>query len=119
IVYVVGAVGKPGSFILQDPQSGITVLQAIAMAEGLNGVAAANRSLVIRHPPGQQRELIPIDVGRLMKGKSEDRELQANDILFVPESQSKKTMQALARTAEQSVAEISGYGLGLRVAGTK
>src|SRR6185295_17886482 len=33
IVYVVGAVIKPGGYVLHESSSGITVLQALAMAE--------------------------------------------------------------------------------------
>lgn len=120
VVYVVGAVGKPGSFVLHDPQSGLTVLQALAMAEGLQSTAAGNRSLLIRRPNGaNERQLIPIDFGSLMKGKGEDQELRANDILIVPESQSKKSLQALVRIAEASASAMAGYGLGVRIGGVR
>ncbi|MBV8552866.1 MAG: polysaccharide biosynthesis/export family protein [Acidobacteriaceae bacterium] len=118
VIYVVGAVGKPGVFVLQDPQFGITVLEALAEAQGLQSTASASHSLVIRHGDvGKQKELIPVDVAQIMKGKSTDQELQPNDILFIPESQTKKSLQAMARIAETSVAQIAGYGLGLRVGG--
>jgi polysaccharide biosynthesis/export protein len=120
VVYVVGAVGKPGGFVLHDPQSGLTVLQALAMAEGLQSTAAGNHSLLIRRPYGaKERQLIPIDFGRLMKGKGEDQELRANDILVVPDSQAKKTLQALVRTAEASASTMAGYGLGVRIGGVR
>jgi protein involved in polysaccharide export with SLBB domain len=116
----VGAVGKPGGFVLHDPQSGLTVLQALAMAEGLQSTAAGNHSLLIRRPYGaKERQLIPIDFGRLMKGKGEDQELRANDILVVPDSQAKKTLQALVRTAEASASTMAGYGLGVRIGGVR
>ena len=56
LVYVVGAVTKPGGFVVQDPRSGITVLQAIALAEGLQSTAASGRSLVIRRPGSAKSE---------------------------------------------------------------
>jgi polysaccharide biosynthesis/export protein len=115
-VYVVGAVGKAGGFTLQDPVAGITALQAIALAEGLQGTAAGSRGLIIRRSmPDQQRQLIPVDLSRIMTGKAEDLNLKANDILFVPQSGAKKTLAAMERAAEVSVAEIAGYGVGLRL----
>jgi polysaccharide biosynthesis/export protein len=120
VVYVVGAVGKPGSFVLHDPQSGLTVLQALAMAEGLQSTAAGSHSLLIRRSNGdKERQLIPVDFGKLMKGKGEDQELRANDILIVPDSQAKKSLQALVRTAEASASAMAGYGLGVRIGGVR
>jgi polysaccharide biosynthesis/export protein len=116
LVYVVGAVMKPGGFVLQDPRSGVTVLQALALAEGLQSTASAGKSLVIRRPSfGKERELIPVDIGKLMSGKLTDQDLQPNDILFIPQSGTKRTLQALARTAEASAAGVASYGLGLRL----
>jgi polysaccharide export outer membrane protein len=116
LVYVVGAVAKAGGFTLQDPVSGITALQAIALAEGLQETAAGSKGLIIRRTmPDQQRQLIPVDIARIMTGKAEDLNLKANDILFVPQSGAKKTLAAMARAAEISVAEIAGYGVGLRL----
>ncbi len=55
IVYVVGDVHKP-SGVLMDNGTNITVLQAIAMAEGTNNTAALNKAKLIRTtatgPPG-------------------------------------------------------------------
>jgi polysaccharide biosynthesis/export protein len=116
LVYVVGAVTKPGGFVLPDPKSGITVLQAIALAEGLTPIASASKGLVIRRPPyGKERELVPVDISKLMNGKITDQDLQPNDILFIPQSGTKRTLQALARTAEASAAGVASYGLGLRL----
>ncbi len=116
VIYVVGAVTKPGGFLVQDPGSGVTVLQALGMAEGLQPVAARNRSLLIRRSAGlKERQQIPINLDKLMAGKMRDQYMEPNDILFIPESSSKKTAYAMARTAEQAVIGIATYGVGLRV----
>jgi polysaccharide export outer membrane protein len=116
VIYVVGAVTKPGGFVLQDPGSGVTVLQALAMAGGLQSVAARSRTLLIRRPAGgKERQDVPINLDKLMAGKMGDQYLEANDILFVPESGSKKTAQVMARTAEQAIVGIATYGAGLRI----
>jgi len=95
IVYVVGAVGKPGGFALQDPSSGLTVLQALAEAQGYNSVAKPKESLIIRRSAsGDDREKIPIDLKAIMEGKLPDQWLEGNDILFVPESATKRNLRA-------------------------
>ncbi|HVB86736.1 MAG TPA: hypothetical protein VNK23_08760 [Candidatus Dormibacteraeota bacterium] len=51
-----------------------------------------------------------------MKGKTNDPILEANDILFVPESGFKQGMHKAGDVAVQAASEIAGYGLGLRIA---
>ncbi|MGI8959168.1 MAG: polysaccharide biosynthesis/export family protein [Bryobacteraceae bacterium] len=117
VVYVVGAVVQPGGYVLDDPSSNFTVLQAIAKAQGTKPTAATNRCFIIRRSPeGQERKQIPVDVSAVMKGKGSDLDLQRNDILFVPESGMKKTMQALQQAAISGASGIATYGLGYRLA---
>src|SRR6266567_7323312 len=119
-VYVVGAVNKPGGFALLDPAAGVTVLQALAMAEGLTRIAAGDRTVIVRQgPDGQPRQEIPFDVAKLMDGKIGDVELQPNDILFIPESGRKRSMARIATVAVQGAQGAAFYGLGYRVAGIR
>ena len=118
VVYVVGAVTKPGGYVVADPSSGITVLQALARAEGFTAVAARGRSVVIRRPEnGQEPEKIPVDLGKVMEGKLADVRLQGNDILFVPESGLKKNVLGLGRaTLNGLISGVTIYGLGPKIA---
>ncbi len=118
VVYVVGAVVQPGGYVVEDPSSDLTVLQAIAKAQGLKPDASASRAMIIRRgSDGQQRKEIPIDLSGVFKGKGSDLDLQRNDILFVPESGTKRTLQALAQAAISGVAGMATYGAGYRLAG--
>ncbi|MGH9704204.1 MAG: polysaccharide biosynthesis/export family protein [Candidatus Acidiferrales bacterium] len=140
LVYVVGAVVKPGGFVLQDPGAGLTILQALAMAEGLRPTAAPNRALIIRTSPiqdalttevegtlpstprgmeGRQRQEIQINMTRVLQGAESDVLLQANDVLFVPESGMKKSMQRMGEFAMQVVNGVAVYGIGYRVGGVR
>jgi polysaccharide export outer membrane protein len=117
VVYVVGAVNMPGGYVLEDPSSNFTVLQAIAKAQGTKPTAATNRAFIVRRSPeGQERKQIPVDLSAVMKGKGSDLDLQRNDILFVPESGMKKTMQMLEQAAITGASGIATYGLGYRLA---
>jgi polysaccharide export outer membrane protein len=104
IVYVVGAVNKPGGFAMED-QGEVSVLQALAMAGGLEGTASKRRARIIRRGGDGMRVEIPLNLGKILNGKSKDVEMAANDILFVPSSAGKN---AAKTSAQASVGVISG-----------
>jgi polysaccharide biosynthesis/export protein len=116
-VYVVGAVTKPGAFTVQDQASGITVMRAIALVEGTQSTAALSKTIIVRHSNDtKQREEIPVDLDKILKGKTEDPMLQANDILFVPQSGFRQGMHFAGQVAVVAAAEIIGYGTALKIA---
>jgi polysaccharide export outer membrane protein len=104
IVYVVGEVKRAGGFVLEDRER-VTVLQALALAEGLTPTAAKRSARIIRTSQDGSRVEIPVNLSRVLKGKSPDVELAANDILFVPTSAGKA---AARRGVEAAIATISG-----------
>lgn len=105
IVYVVGEVKKPGGFVLKNNEN-ISVLQAIALGEGLTRTAARGSARIIRTDPrtGERTEK-PIDLGKILAGKQPDPLLQPRDIVFVPNS---ATRSVLYRSGEAAVSVISG-----------
>jgi len=105
MVYVVGAVKKPGPFTLNERES-VSVLQALSMAEGLGVTPKAQDSKILRAVPGNgERREIPVDLKKVMAGKAEDMALRANDILFVPDSTAKK---AGVRALEAAIQTVTG-----------
>lgn len=108
MVYVIGDVRRSGGFVLGEHES-ISVLQALALAEGLNGAADAKHAKVLRLNGGSdQREELPVNVKALLKGKQQDVALQGGDILFIPGSTGKK---AALRAIEAAVQ--TGTGLAI------
>jgi polysaccharide export outer membrane protein len=108
IVYVLGAVKKSGGFVLGERDK-VTVLQALAMAEGLDRFANTAGSKIIRKAQGPSTSSleIPIDVKKILQGRSPNVALASDDILFIPISGSK---QAIARSVE------AGFTLGTNMA---
>lgn len=105
IVYVVGGVNRPGGFVMKNNER-MTVLKAIALAEGLKGTSAKGRTRIIRADQSSGRRVeIPINLGRILSGKAADAPLEASDILFVPDSTGKR---ALLKGAEAAVQTASG-----------
>ena len=116
IVYVVGAVKKPGGYVMNNPTEGVSVVQAVALAEGMYSTAATHRGLIVRQSTSDHgRQEIPVDIALMMTGKSTDVLLAPNDILFIPESGSKKTLKAMGEFAVTAATGILTYGLGYRL----
>jgi len=87
IVYVVGDVGKPGGFLIDNTER-LSVLQAIALAQGANRTARLNDSKLIRKSV-TGREEVPLPLKKILQNKSADLRLEDGDILFVPSSTAK------------------------------
>jgi polysaccharide biosynthesis/export protein len=85
LVYVVGEVRKPGAFPLTRGP-GLTVLQAIALGEGLGPKAAKGRTMIIRTGLAGERVELPVNLGDVLAGRTVDVALQAQDVVFVPSS---------------------------------
>src|SRR5229473_4603714 len=100
VVYVIGNVNKPGGYPMTDNQ--ITVLQALALAGGNSPMAALDRAQIVRQVKGV-RESVPISVKKILDGRNKDVRLQAEDILFIPDSAGKnaasKSLQAILQAA--------------------
>lgn len=87
--HVVGSVMKPGSVFLKD---NMTVAKAVAMSGGLNPMFASSKATIVRMDKNGERLAIPINLGKIFKGQAEDVALQENDIVFVPESATRRFM---------------------------
>jgi len=106
IVYVVGDVRLPGGFVV-DKSNGLTILQALALAQGATNTAALNSSKLIRKTADGPQET-PISLKRILAGKAKDLQLEADDILFVPHSTRKGAMQGMS-AALQTAAGAAVY----------
>ena len=112
VVYVVGAVNKPGGFQLGLNRQRISLLQAVALAEDLKTTALRSKALVIRggSSGATARSEVPVDLKRVLEGKSADLELRADDILFVPDSSSRKLIKRGAEAVLQVATGVAIYG---------
>jgi len=119
VIYVVGSVMKPGGFVMSNPAEGISVVQALALAEGFRSVAATHNGLIIRQSTSEgARQEIPVDVAQMLRGKEADMLLAPNDILYIPDSGTKKTLKVMGELALSIVNGAAIYGLGYKLAAT-
>jgi len=108
IVYVLGAVGKPGGFVVAGDRSQLTTLKILALAGGLNRTAKSDRAVIIRKDSVGQQHEVTVNLKKVVERQAEDLPLQPSDILYVPDS---ATKQALLRAVEFGVALGSGVAL--------
>jgi len=106
IIYVVGDVKKPGGFVMENNES-LTVLQAVALAEGTKPTAALNRTKLIRRTPSGPQE-VPIPLKGILSARLPDLPLQPNDIVFVPSS---TTRSAATRGLEAILQVATGVAI--------
>ena len=101
IVYVLGAVGKPGGFVVSNDRSQLSTLKVLSLAGGMTHTAKSDRAVIIRKDSQGQQHEVAVDLKKVLKREAEDVQLQPSDILYVPES---ATKQALIKAAELGVA---------------
>ncbi len=106
IVYVVGDVRLPGGFVID--RGDITVLQALALAQGPNSTAALNAARVIRGN-GDQHQETPIQLKKILQAKLPDITLKPDDILFVPNSMGKSAARRGFEAALQAAVGAAIY----------
>jgi polysaccharide export outer membrane protein len=108
IVYVVGDVVHPGGFPL-DHDGQLSILQAIALAQGTNSTAAKGSARLIRTTSAGRQE-IPVNLKKILRSEATDLALRDNDILFVPNSSAKTPLkdieQVLPAAAGASIYRI-------------
>jgi polysaccharide export outer membrane protein len=109
IVYVVGEVNKPGGFVLQNNES-ISVLQALALAQGTTHTSAISQARIIRTDSATGKQLeIPANLGKIFSGKKPDVRLYPSDIVFVPNSAAKSVFYRGSAAALQTAAGVAIY----------
>jgi polysaccharide export outer membrane protein len=88
IVYVLGAVTRPGGYVMQE-EGTLNVLQAISLANGTALTAkTATIYLLRRNADGTDIE-IPLKYKKLIRGQTAEVQLHAQDVVYVPTSELK------------------------------
>ncbi|MGB8474395.1 MAG: polysaccharide biosynthesis/export family protein [Candidatus Acidiferrum sp.] len=108
IVYVLGAVGRPGGFVLANDREQMTTLKILALAGGFTHTAKTDHAVIIRRDAQGHQHEVQLDLKKIENRQAEDLQLQPSDILYVPDSAAK---QALLRSLEFGIALGSGVAL--------
>lgn len=106
LIFVFGEVGRPGGFVMEN-DGNMSVLQAVALAGGINRTASMNHAKLIRKTASGYSE-ISIPLKKLLQSKGGDIQLQAEDIVYVPTNVAKA---AVYRTVPSLVSAASSAAI--------
>jgi len=97
--FVLGNVHKPGVFPMQG-NAGISVLKALASAEGLMPLASKEAYIYRREGAAGSKNEIPVPLKKILDRKAPDMPLMADDILYVPDATGRRaTLATLEKIA--------------------
>ena len=85
--YVLGDVGRPGGYVMQN-NGRISLLQAVAMAQGVNRTAAKSHTKILRKTASGVEET-RLDLKHVLENRAPDPQLQPEDIVYIPPSAAK------------------------------
>jgi len=92
VVYVLGAVNHPGGFVISNDRTQFTTLKVLSLAGGLTKIAKLDHAVVIRKDDQGKQTETEVDLRKVLNRQSEDLQLRASDILYVPDSRSKELL---------------------------
>jgi polysaccharide export outer membrane protein len=92
-IFIVGNVKKPGVYPVQEG-SETSVLQALAVCEGLLPFASKQAYMYRREGAAGGKNEIPIELSKIMARKAPDVPMLANDILYIPDRQGRRASVA-------------------------
>lgn len=90
VVYMMGAFRTTGQIPLTQ-YAPLTLMEATALSGGVNFQGKYNDVRLVR-TVGDHRTVVKLDIQRIMHGKDPDPILQADDIVFLPDSALKASM---------------------------
>jgi polysaccharide export outer membrane protein len=103
-VFVVGNVKHPGAFPLENG-AGMTVLKAVALAEGLAPYPKKQAYIYRRgdQGPAEPPQELLVELRKILDRKAPDVALGAYDILYIPDNRS-------ARLTTEAIERVLGFG---------
>jgi polysaccharide export outer membrane protein len=111
IVYVLGAVIRPGGYVMQEDGT-LSVLQAISLANGTSLAAKTGTIYLLRRNADGSQVEIPLKYNKLVRGQTAEVQLHALDVVYVPTSEL-KAMFSNGSSVAAAVASASIYALAV------
>jgi polysaccharide export outer membrane protein len=108
IVYALGAVSRPGGFVIANDRGQLTTLKLLSLAGGLERTAKSDHAVIVRRDANGEQHEVDVNLSKVLKFQAEDIHLQPSDILYVPKS---ATKQAIFKAAE--LGAVIGTGVAV------
>jgi len=111
IVYVLGAVSRPGGFVLANDRTPMTTLKILALAGGQNRFAKLNHAVIIRKDNQGKQTETEVDLKKIIGFQAEDVQMRASDILYIPDNKTKEVAYQLVLATVSMGTSIAIYRL--------
>jgi len=108
IVYVLGAVNRPGGFVMANDRSELTTMKVLSLAGGLTKIAKLDHAVIIRKDNQGKQTQTEVDLKKVLHQESEDIQMRASDVLYIPDNRVK---EALIRTLEIGIAVATAVAI--------
>jgi polysaccharide biosynthesis/export protein len=92
IVYVLGAVNRPGGFVVANDRTQLTTLKVLSLAGGLTRIAKLDKAVIIRKDENGKQTEDEIDLKKVLARQTEDITMRASDILYIPDDRTKEVL---------------------------
>jgi polysaccharide export outer membrane protein len=101
IVYVLGAVNRPGGFVLANDRTPMTTLKILTLAGGQSRFAKLDHAVIIRRDNQGKQTETDVDLKKIIGFQAEDVQMRASDILYIPDN---KTKAAVYQAVQATIA---------------
>jgi polysaccharide export outer membrane protein len=108
IVYVLGAVNRPGGFVLANDRTPMTTLKILTLAGGQTRFAKLDHAVIVRRDSQGKQMETEVDLKKIIGFQAEDVQMRASDILYVPNNTTKAAVY-------QALATAIGFGMAIAI----
>jgi len=112
IVYVLGAVNRPGGFVLSNDRTQLTTLKILSLAGGQTRVAKLDHAVIIRKDAQGKQTETEVDLKKIIGLQAEDLQMRASDILYIPDSKTKAAVYQALQIALAVGTAVAIYRVG-------
>ncbi len=112
IVYVLGAVNRPGGFVLSNDRTQLTTMKVLALAGGITRIAKLDHAVIIRKDSQGKQTETEIDLSKVLHQQSEDLPMRASDILYIPDNRTKEFLLQALQMSLAIATSVAIYRIG-------
>jgi protein involved in polysaccharide export with SLBB domain len=112
IVYVLGAVIRPGGFVLSNDRTQLTTLKILALAGGQGRFAKLDHAVIVRKDNQGKQTATAVDLKKIINLQEEDLPMRASDILYIPDNKTKEAVYQAVQIALSVGTAVAIYRIG-------
>jgi polysaccharide biosynthesis/export protein len=112
IVYVLGAVNRPGGFVLSNDRTEMTTMKVLALAGGTTKIAKLDHAVIIRKDNQGKQTETEVDLKKVLRQQTEDLPMRASDVLYIPDDRVKEILLQALQTSLAVATAVVIYRAG-------